>query len=279
MSFQYSLFSGLLILLTLLPTGVMSASAEQDSAGVIYKFQLKLASRGHASAQYKLGMLYETGRGIPLNVEFAKEWYRRSAAQDYKPAINRLVYLDIVQNGINDSHKSWLDQIDQEAKAGDGEAQFLLGQMYATGVAKEQNFDTAILLLRKASGNNIPGAEEELLRVEKQISQRQAEETEQQRLAEEKQKQLAEQKAREAHQARLLAIEEQKKRDAKQKQIEREQLRKEQLAEQQRKKLQAEKEAQRISVTTKPAPFKPDQNKPDASDICSGSNRFLPTCR
>ncbi|HEY9052820.1 MAG TPA: hypothetical protein VIQ03_14810 [Gammaproteobacteria bacterium] len=265
--------------MALLPTGAIAAPTEQNSTEAVYKFQLKLAARGHAPAQYKLGMLYETGRGIPLNVEFAKEWYRRSAAQDYKPAINRLVYLDIVQNGMNDSHKSWLDQIDQEAKAGDGEAQFLLGQMYAKGVAKEQNFDTAILLLRKASGNNIPGAEEELLRVEKQLSQRQAKEAEQQRLAEEKQKQLAEQKTREARQARLLAIEEQKKRAARQKQIEREQLRKQQQAELQRKKLQAEKEAQRISVTTQPVSVTPDPGKPDAGDICSGSNRFLPTCR
>lgn len=279
MFLRFSLISGLLMLFVLLPGGAISAPADQNSTDVIYKFQLKLAARGIAPAQYKLGMLYETGRGIPLNIEFAKEWYRRSAAQEYKPAINRLVYLDIVQNGFKDTHKTWLDEISQAAKAGDGEAQFLLGEMYAKGIALEQNFDTSILLLRKAYGNNIPGAEEELLRVEKLLSQQQANEAEQIKQEEEKQKKLAEQKARNERQAKILALEEQKKREAKQKQIEREQLRKKQQADQQRKKILAEKEAQRISVTVNPATNTSEQDNPDASDICSGSNRFLPTCR
>lgn len=272
MAFQHIFVSGLLILLAFQPGFALSEPVDQNSAEVVYKFQLKLASRGHPDAQHKLGMLYETGRGVPLNVDFARQWYERAAAQDYKPAINRLVYLDISKNGFSDKHKTWLDNISQEAKEDDGEAQFLLGQMYARGLATEQNLDTAIVLLRKASGNNIPGAEDELLRVEKILSQRKQQELERQKLAEEKQKELAEKKAREQQQARLLAIEEQKKREARQKQIEREKLLKQQ-AEEQRKLIEAKKLAEQIAKSQQ------KEDKLDASDICSGSNRFLPTCR
>ena len=188
MLYQMNFWTGLILLLYLTSGSVYAASPDLDSAEVVYKFQLKLAARGQAAAQYKLGMLYETGRGIPQNVEFAREWYRRADAQDYKPAINRLVYLDIAQNGLQAKHQAWLDELAQAARENDGEAQFLLGQMHARGIAAEQNLESAMVLLRNASGNNIPGAEEELLRVEKIVTQRKLDE-EQQRLEAEKQKQ------------------------------------------------------------------------------------------
>ena len=40
-----------------------------------------LAEQGYARAQYLLGLMYVTGRGVPLNHKTAVKWYRLSAEQ------------------------------------------------------------------------------------------------------------------------------------------------------------------------------------------------------
>ncbi|MGL9620847.1 tetratricopeptide repeat protein [Bradyrhizobium sp. U531] len=42
---------------------------------------ITLAERGDRSAQTYLGLLFETGRGVPLNYTEAAMWYRRAAEQ------------------------------------------------------------------------------------------------------------------------------------------------------------------------------------------------------
>jgi TPR repeat protein len=50
----------------------------QDKAQAAKLFQ-QAADRGHAGAQYYLGMSYERGAGVPKDVAAALNWYRRSA--------------------------------------------------------------------------------------------------------------------------------------------------------------------------------------------------------
>jgi TPR repeat protein len=45
-----------------------------------------LAQRGNAAAEYELGRMYQSGRGVPQDYRRAVEWYRRSAEQGYAPA-------------------------------------------------------------------------------------------------------------------------------------------------------------------------------------------------
>ena len=40
-----------------------------------------LAEQGEARAQYDLGLLYDTGRGVPQSNEAALQWYQRAAEQ------------------------------------------------------------------------------------------------------------------------------------------------------------------------------------------------------
>ncbi len=42
---------------------------------------IPLAERGNAAAQTYLGLLFETGRGVPQNYTEAAMWYRRAAEQ------------------------------------------------------------------------------------------------------------------------------------------------------------------------------------------------------
>ena len=60
------------------------------------KYFLQAATAGHAEAQYFMGWLCEWGKGVPLDLKKAKQWYRKSAAQgdkDAKKALWQLKFL------------------------------------------------------------------------------------------------------------------------------------------------------------------------------------------
>lgn len=132
-------------------------------------FQKKMAKKG--MAQYKLDMMYETGSGIPANLNTAKNWYRKAAEQLYQAARNRLIYLDIRDKGFTEQHQNWLKSLRHSARYGDGEALFLLAQLYNTGIGVKQNKPLALTLFKKASAANIAGAETERLKVERWLQQ------------------------------------------------------------------------------------------------------------
>ena len=55
-----------------------------------YREWRPLAEQGDAQAQYNLGMMYESGKGVPGDSAEAVKWYRRSAERGYLEAQLRL---------------------------------------------------------------------------------------------------------------------------------------------------------------------------------------------
>jgi len=145
------------------------ADVYEPSASVL-RFQKQMAKRGNAESQFKLGLMYETGSGLSNSLVLATSWYKKAAQQNYKPAINRLTYLEIKKSGFNNSHKEWLMKLKADARYLEGEALFLLGQMYSEGTGVNKSLTHALELLREAAGGNIPGSEAEILRVEKELT-------------------------------------------------------------------------------------------------------------
>jgi uncharacterized protein len=45
------------------------------------KWVRKAAEQGHATAQYNLGLMYDTGYGVPKDLVEAVNWYRKAAEQ------------------------------------------------------------------------------------------------------------------------------------------------------------------------------------------------------
>ena len=142
--------------------------ATDDTAASIAKFQQTMALKGHASAQYKLAMIYETGDGVTQDIPASRIWYSRAAEQAYKPAAHRLTYLNMRQNHRSaDPH--WLQELQRDA--GDGEIMLLIGQMYARGTGLTVDLKQASKYLRQARSQNIPGSETELAWVEARLKQ------------------------------------------------------------------------------------------------------------
>lgn len=130
-----------------------------------------MAKRGNAESQFKLGLMYETGSGVRPSQTLAISWYKKAQRQNHKPASNRLTYLDIKKSGFNESHNKWLKELEKDARFHEGEALFLLGQMYSEGTGVNKSLTRALKLLHKAASVNIPGSEAEIARIEHELAQ------------------------------------------------------------------------------------------------------------
>lgn len=256
-----------------------SLFASEDTSASIVKFQQTMAARGQATAQYKLGMFYETGTGVVQNLDTARIWYQQAASQSYTPAAHRLRYLDLRQGKLS-ADQAWLKQLHQDAQAGDGETMLLLGQMYAQGTGVTQELTLATRYLRRARAENIPGSDAELAQVEASINQKQAEAM-----------------AAEKRQAELTAQREQQKTDARRVKQQREQqiLAQKKLADaQQLRQQQMHKKQSEVIQDNSPVPPHKAQTLANQKALplvvpgvvteidmspCSGRYRFASTCR
>ncbi|HXT65649.1 MAG TPA: tetratricopeptide repeat protein [Nitrospiraceae bacterium] len=67
----------------------MEAYGRGDYATALREWR-PLAERGHAGAQYNLGMLYDFRKGVPQDFAMARQWYEKAAAQGHAGAQNNL---------------------------------------------------------------------------------------------------------------------------------------------------------------------------------------------
>jgi len=258
-----------------------------DASSSIFRFQYKLAEQGNAEAQYKVGEMYETGRGVDQDREKAREWYTKAAKQDHPKSRYRLLFLDIQKSGMNVERKQQLTQLQKDANSGVGDAQYFLGKMYAAGVGVPKNISNAQTWLSKATFNGITEAETDLIAVQEEIARAEASQAQKKAAAEaERKKQEAAEKARkerEAKQARekqLAAKREAQQREAARREAERQQKERAAAAAQQRQQKQRAAPAPEPKQEAKPSVPEVDENAVFESDPCKGKKaKFLSICK
>ena len=86
----------------------------------------RAAELGDASAQFKMALMYDRGKGMPQDYAEAVRWYRKSAEQGFV------------------------------------EAQYNLGSMYDSGVGVPQEYAEAVMWYRKAAEQGHPNAQNNL---------------------------------------------------------------------------------------------------------------------
>ena len=94
-----------------------------------YREFLPLAEKGIAAAQYKLGLMYEHGRGVAKDLDEAEKWYGRAAQKGYANAQYNLGFVHYSQNDIAGTTEWW----SRAAERGDEQAMFSLGFIFAEG--------------------------------------------------------------------------------------------------------------------------------------------------
>lgn len=84
--------------------GAPEASLPQSDLDA-FRWAHRAANAGHIKAQYMLGHCYENGIGVAEpDLKEARQWYRRSAEQGYRRAVNRLNELD---GKVNNKTMNW----------------------------------------------------------------------------------------------------------------------------------------------------------------------------
>jgi hypothetical protein len=152
----------------------LSAADSLAAADTVFRFQSKMAQRGHVASQYALAYMYESGQGTDKDLALATEWYRQAAQQGFVPAQDRLVYIEILNNGFQrQQQQAWLLKLKQTADdynhQHQGESAFLLAQLYAEGLAVNKSLTMALKYFHLAEAANVIGSDSEIRRVEAEL--------------------------------------------------------------------------------------------------------------
>ncbi len=123
------------------------------------------AIAGDPDAQFNLGQAYKLGRGVPVDLSQAEEWYRKAAVQGHFQAEENYG-LALFQNGKHADAVPWLER---SAARGEPRAQLVLGTMLfnADGVAKD--WVRAYALLQRSSAAGLPQASQTLAQMDQYI--------------------------------------------------------------------------------------------------------------
>lgn len=128
-----------------------------------------LAEEGNVTAQYNMGVMYNTGRGMEKeDLHLAHTWYARAASQgDVMASKNRdVIEVVFIAKGVEaynaGDYDTALAEFTALVEAGYAAAQREMGKMYAEGKGVEKNDAEALKWYRLAAEAGNAGAQREL---------------------------------------------------------------------------------------------------------------------
>ena len=127
-----------------------TAAKSGDFATAIREWH-PLAERGHAAAQYNLGVMFESGQGVPQDYAQALYWYRKAANQGDPSAQSNLGVMYDNGRGVQQDHVQAVHWYRKAAEQGLASAQYNLGVMYGNGQGVLKDYAQAIYWYRKAA--------------------------------------------------------------------------------------------------------------------------------
>jgi TPR repeat protein len=109
------------------------------------------ASGGDPGAQYRLGVIYERGRGVAQDYAEAERWYRKSAVQGFAQAQNNLGHLYEIGHGVPQDYGEAMKWYRKSAEQGYGLAEVNVGNMYLHGRGVTKDDAEAVQWYRKGA--------------------------------------------------------------------------------------------------------------------------------
>lgn len=104
----------------------MRAFLKEDYSTALEKWSVSAAA-GLASAQYRLGLVYYYGNGMPKNYAEAMRWFEMAAAQKYPDAFNMIGIMYDAGEGVVEDKVSSISWFQKAANLSDKYAQYNLG--------------------------------------------------------------------------------------------------------------------------------------------------------
>lgn len=124
-----------------------------------------LAIKGDADAQFDLAQAYKLGRGVPVDLQLAEEWYRKAAVQGHVPAQDNYG-LALFQNGKRADAVPWLEK---SAARGEPRAQLVYGTMLFNGDGVAKDWVRAYALLTRSSAAGLAEGSRTLAQMDQYI--------------------------------------------------------------------------------------------------------------
>ncbi len=121
-----------------------------DYATALTKFR-PLAQQGDARAQYKLGLIYSKGQGVPQDYAEALYWYRQAAEQGDASGQFGLGGMYFDGRGVPRDYAEAARWYRQAAEQGDARAQINLSGMYLDGRGVPQDYVQAHMWISLAA--------------------------------------------------------------------------------------------------------------------------------
>lgn len=128
-----------------------------------------LAAAGDADAQFNLGQAYKLGRGVPVDLPVAIEWFRKAAAQGHMQAIDNYG-LALFQDGKKSEALPWLEK---SAARDEKRTQLVLGTMLFNGDGVPKDWVRAYALVTRSSQQGLPQASQTLAQMDQYIPEAQ----------------------------------------------------------------------------------------------------------
>ncbi len=144
-------------------TGV-DAWERGDFAAAIKEWR-PLAIKGDADAQFNLAQAYRFGRGVPLDMHQAEEWYRKAAMQGHFQAEDNLGLI-MFQNG---NTQAAMPIIERSANRGEPRAEYVYGTALFNGELVQQNWPRAYAYMTRASAAGLSSASAALAQMDQHI--------------------------------------------------------------------------------------------------------------
>jgi len=110
---MFRTISTTLMFVALATSSLSYAEVVDESWRQVYEFQSKMAAQGSSSAQFKLGEMYQHGRGVEKNYDTAIDWYNKAKSNGHAEAAKRIA---MIQQAIQDD-KQATQQAEAKRKA------------------------------------------------------------------------------------------------------------------------------------------------------------------
>lgn len=119
---------------------------------------IALVENGHAPSQFRLGMLYRLGLGVPRNPRLAAYWFEKAARQDEVGGQYWLAESFRRGEGVPVSPELAFKWFQRLAERGYAPAQYQVALAYANGRGVARDNLAAVRWLRRASAGGHPDA-------------------------------------------------------------------------------------------------------------------------
>lgn len=120
---------------------------------------------GDPDAQFNLGQAYKFGRGVPMDLDIAADWFRKAAEKGHLQAGDNYGLI-LFQSNKRREALPWLQK---SAQRGEPRAQYLLGTAHFNGDLLEKDWVRAYALMTRASAAGLPQASQNLAAMDQYI--------------------------------------------------------------------------------------------------------------